>query len=160
MFFLQDIAKKRSEYRRKATEISPKSHWNLAEKAMESRREGNGISPKRHHRYAEETIAMRFHDGSDPVLAFYQYNKVLKVERHIVNNIPIFMFILTRPMYHIFSLTGHVWCPNRLLHEYHKVLTGAPEDLRISNAKLVLLIVVFDQFVARRGMGREQFSQL
>ena len=46
MFFLQDIAKKRSEYRRKATEISPKRQWNLAEKAMESRREGIIITPK------------------------------------------------------------------------------------------------------------------
>lgn len=149
-----------SRYRQKEVGISPKSHLDFAEKPLESRRKGNGISPRRHHHYAENTITIRFNDGSDPVLAFYQYNKVLKVERHIVNNIPIFMFILTRPMYHIFSLTGHVCCPNRLLHEYHKVLTGAPENLRISNAKLVLLIVVFDQFVARRGMGREQFSRL
>jgi hypothetical protein len=47
MFFLQDIAKKRSEYRRKATEISPKRQWNLAEKAMESRRKGIIVTPKK-----------------------------------------------------------------------------------------------------------------
>ena len=56
-------------------------------------------------------------------------------------------FLSEKEIIHFFKRVHSSLQKSSLLHEYNKILAGAPEDLRVGDAKSILLVSITNQCI-------------